>query len=137
MSRRSPQDKKRLSYARDRRDDYGENNKSSRTAIRLNKRFPHRANRHRARQTLHAATGTPDLERADLAENTLGSRRSKVWRKVPDRALGDHVEAILMRRIRTDSNDTTSVPRLASVRAHRSNPSDWTYPGSPLSTGET
>ena len=36
--RSSPQEKKRLSYAKDRRNDYGENDKSSRKNIRRNKR---------------------------------------------------------------------------------------------------
>lgn len=38
--RRSPQEKKALSYARDRRNVYGENDKSSRKNIRRNKRSP-------------------------------------------------------------------------------------------------
>lgn len=33
MKRRSPQEKKRLSYAKDRRNDYGENDKSSRKNV--------------------------------------------------------------------------------------------------------
>ncbi|MCD0452313.1 hypothetical protein LO762_24420 [Actinocorallia sp. API 0066] len=135
MSRRSPQEKKRLSYARDRRNDYAENDKSSRTAVRLNKRFPNRSNRHQARQDLRAATGTRDSETAEIAENTLRSRRPRKWRKVPDRALGDHVETILTRRIRTDPADAASETRLTTVRtrrrAHtrRSAPTEWTYLG--------
>ncbi|UGT42762.1 hypothetical protein LTV02_04940 [Nocardia yamanashiensis] len=43
VRRKSPQEKKSLSYAKDRRNDYGENDKSSRRNIRRNKRFPHRA----------------------------------------------------------------------------------------------
>ena len=42
MARRSPQEKKTLSYAKDRRNDYGENDKSSRKSIRRNKRVPNR-----------------------------------------------------------------------------------------------
>ncbi|GAA2729565.1 hypothetical protein [Actinocorallia aurantiaca] len=119
MSRRSPQEKKRLSYARDRRNAYGENDKSSRSAVRLNKRFPQRSNRHRARQDLRAAIGVLDPEHASLAETVLLSRRPKTWRKVPDRPLGDHLEAGLARRIRVDPSDTVSASRLAGVRARR------------------
>ena len=119
MRRRSPQEKKRLSYARDRRNDYGENDKSSRSAIRLNKRFPHRANRVLVRQDLRAASGILDLDRGSAAESTLLARRSKSWRKIPDSPLGDHVEAALTRRISKEDADTSSGPRLAKVQAQR------------------
>jgi hypothetical protein len=45
MARKSPQVKKALNYAKDRRNDYGENDKSSRKNIRRNKRTPNRADR--------------------------------------------------------------------------------------------
>jgi hypothetical protein len=41
--RRSPQEKKALSYAKDRRNDYGENDKSSRKNIPPNQTGPERA----------------------------------------------------------------------------------------------
>lgn len=119
MSRRSPQEKKRLSHARDRRNAYGENDKSSRSSIRRNKRFPQRSNRHRARQDLHSAIGILDPERASLAEAVLLARRPKTWRKDPDQPLGDHLEAGLTRRIRVDPSDTASASRLADVRTRR------------------
>ncbi|WP_157963506.1 hypothetical protein [Actinocorallia populi] len=119
MRRRSPQEKKRLSYARDRRNDYGENDKSSRSAVRLNKRFPHRANRVLVRQDLRTASGILDPDRGSAAESTLLARRPKSWRKVPDRSLGDHVEAALARRISKEKADTSSRHRLAEVRAQR------------------
>ncbi len=53
--RRSPQEKKRLSYSRDRRNYYGENDKSSRKNIARHKRRRHRAERHSVRQHLAAA----------------------------------------------------------------------------------
>ncbi|MFE2009824.1 hypothetical protein [Streptomyces sp. NPDC059491] len=49
MERRTPQEKKRLSYLKDHRNNYGENDKSSRKSIRRNKRFPNSANRRHAR----------------------------------------------------------------------------------------
>jgi hypothetical protein len=45
MVRRSPQEKKALSYAKDRRNVYGENDKSSRKNIRRNKRIPNKLRR--------------------------------------------------------------------------------------------
>jgi hypothetical protein len=57
VARRSPPEKKALSYAEDRRNDYGENDKSSRKNIRRNKRTPNRADRHRDHQVLSQAVG--------------------------------------------------------------------------------
>src|SRR5580698_10395362 len=79
--RRSPQDKKALSYARDRRNVYGENDKSSRKNIPLARRRVHNANRHADRQQLLEAAGPIDAERAEAAEDRLRSRRPKSWRK--------------------------------------------------------
>lgn len=51
---RSPQDKKRLSYERDRRNTYGENSKSSRKNIPRSKALDIRRKRHGTNQTLHS-----------------------------------------------------------------------------------
>ena len=58
--RRSPQEKKRLSYTKDRRNNYGENDKSSRTSIAHHKRRRHRTERHHAHQQLSTALGPVD-----------------------------------------------------------------------------
>ncbi|WP_194828528.1 hypothetical protein [Nocardia sp. XZ_19_231] len=47
VRRRSPQEKKSLSYAKDRRNGYGENDKSSRKNIPRNKRIRNRVDRRR------------------------------------------------------------------------------------------
>jgi hypothetical protein len=85
--RRSPQEKKALSYARDRRNMYGENDKSSRKNIPLRKRLVNKANRHAVQQQLRQATGTPAAERAERAEDRLRGVRQKTWRKRPDLSL--------------------------------------------------
>ena len=66
--RRSPHEKKALSYEKDRRSIYGENDKSSRKNIPLRKRLVNKANRHAAQQQLHEAEGIVDLDRAALAD---------------------------------------------------------------------
>ncbi len=72
MARRRPQEKKTLSYAKDRRNDYGENDRSSRKSIRRNKRVPNRADRHREHQVLAIATGVRILdETVERAEAKL------------------------------------------------------------------
>ncbi|WUI00861.1 hypothetical protein OHR68_03315 [Spirillospora sp. NBC_00431] len=104
MARRSPQEKKRISYAKDSRNAFAENDKSSRNAVRLNKRFPNRANRHRVQQILLDATGSPDHETANDVDERLARKRPKKWRKEPGLPLGDWVESRLQRRVRLDDN---------------------------------
>ncbi|WBB67745.1 hypothetical protein [Micromonospora sp. WMMD812] len=101
-ARRTPQEKKQLSYAHDRRNTYGENDKGSRTSIRRNKRYPYRANRHHERQVLDDAAGPVDERVADLVEQALYVKRRRRWRKWPDTPLGVHVEATLERRRQRD-----------------------------------
>ncbi|MEU8804329.1 hypothetical protein [Spirillospora sp. NPDC048819] len=120
MRSRSPQEKKQLSYAKDRRNAYAENDKSSRNAVRLNKRFPNRANRHRLNQLLQEAAGRPDIVKAVEVEERLTRRRPKMWRKEPDLALGDWVESRLQRRIRLEDDGRADEQRPARVRRRRS-----------------
>ncbi|MEV6099979.1 hypothetical protein [Nocardia sp. NPDC051981] len=102
VTRKSPQEKKILSYTKDRRNDYGENDKSSRKAIRRNKRLPNRADRRHGRQMMATATGAVEAEVSDQAEIKLRSTRSvwdkRGWRKQPDIPLGEIVIRKLERR---------------------------------------
>ena len=98
MSRRTPQEKKALSYEKDRRNDYGENDKASRKAIPLRKRLVNRANRHDARRLLDAATGQADSERADAAEQSALGKRPKRWKKQADKPLADYLADKARRR---------------------------------------
>ncbi|MFI9812856.1 hypothetical protein [Saccharothrix variisporea] len=98
MVRRTPQEKKRLSYAKDRRNTYGENPQSSRRNITRNRQHAHRANRHAADQALREALGVRDEAVAERAENTLRAARPKRFRKAPDTPLGEVVASKLRRR---------------------------------------
>jgi hypothetical protein len=102
LARRDPQERKALSYARDRRNVFGENDKSSRKNIRRNKRIPNRADRHRERQVLAMAAGPATMEIAEYAEAKLLAKKSmwmtKRWRKCRDAPLADVVEYKLRRR---------------------------------------
>lgn len=91
MARRSPQEKKQLSYARDRRNCYGENDKASRKNLPRKRARVHRANRHQAHADLHSATGPVDAEAAGAAEVRLSGRRPKAFAKRPDCPLGEYV----------------------------------------------
>ena len=90
LRRRSPQDGKALSYAKDRRNSYGENDKSSRKNIPLRKRLSQRAARHPVRQALEAAQGRPDearIEQVDECRDIRAKPNATSFRKWPDRPL--------------------------------------------------
>jgi hypothetical protein len=121
MARRDPQEKKALSYAKDRRNDYGENDKSSRKNIRRNKRIRNRADRHREHQVLSAATGRVVTEAAERAEGRLLAKKSmwmtKRWRKWRDAPLAEIVMYKLRRRARTGMEDPAAVEaRIERIR---------------------
>jgi hypothetical protein len=125
MARRSPQEKKALSYAKDRRNDFGANDKSSRKGIRRNKRIPNRADRHRAHQVLAAGKGVKIVDEAgQQVEMKLLAKTSmwmtKRWRKYRDAPLADVVENRLRRRIRLGMDDpSTAEARIERVRTRR------------------
>lgn len=110
MERKSPQQKKLLSYLKDGRNGYGENDKSSRRNIRRNKRAVNSANRRREHLALAAFAGADSADAADSAEaadepgsdtidRALHRHRPKRWRKSPDLPLGQEVIGILERRV--------------------------------------
>lgn len=96
--KKTPQEKKRLSYAKDRRNVYGENDKASRKNLPRKRARVHRANRHRAHQVLLGATASADLVMADAVEQKLAGQRPHTFRKSPDLALGEYVQWKLTRR---------------------------------------
>ena len=96
---RTPQEKKRLSLQKDRRNTYGENDKASRKAIPRNKALAHRAVRragHEAEQTLARL----EEEQAELVQSTLTTARLQKgdWRKCPDSPLGEVIARQQARR---------------------------------------
>ncbi|MEW2500323.1 hypothetical protein ACQPXB_02070 [Amycolatopsis sp. CA-161197] len=119
MVRKSPQEKKALSYEKDRRNNYGENDKSSRKNIHRNKRTPNRADRRHDRLVTHAAAGPVDLEAAEQADERLGVKKShwftKRWRKFRDAPLADDVVYRLARRARKGM----TTPEAAEERIER------------------
>ncbi|MGW8604468.1 hypothetical protein ACWGLB_36650 [Streptomyces sp. NPDC055893] len=125
MKRKTPQEKKRLSYVKDHRNNYGENDKSSRKNIRRNKRFPNSANRRHAQTALAALLGSPDDVRADAVEERMNGRRPKRWQKFPDAPLGAIVDGALRHRVKMGTAQAESAAaRLRSVRSRF----DWMGP---------
>lgn len=90
MKQRSPQEKKELSYARDGRNAYGENDKASRKAIPRRKRERLRAIRRRMRQQLPKDVLDVSADQVeDMKRSIDGSppKRAQTWRKTPDVSL--------------------------------------------------
>lgn len=113
MRRKTPQEKKRLSYLKDRRDDYGENAKSSRKNLPRSKAFARRANRAHESLTLRAATGRPDETRAEAAEQRLLARRRRMKRKWAGSTLAEYLDRKLDRRAGREDGRAT---RLTEAR---------------------
>jgi hypothetical protein len=89
---KSPQEKKKLSLERDRRNTYGENSKSSRKSIRRGKQLSHMKERRIANEVLGELKGAVEENAADVAEIAarakLKMNRRKSFRKIPDTPLG-------------------------------------------------
>lgn len=88
--RRPPSEKKALSYARDRRNCYGENDKASRRLIPLRKAKDHRSQRRGVAQSIAVLTRLPE-EAAAVVEGDVRQNlaRKGGWRKGPDARLAD------------------------------------------------
>jgi hypothetical protein len=74
----TPQQKKQLSYAKDRRNTYGENSKSSRKNIPLSKALDIRAERRAQESTLAKFTTAKDEDQLDAIENEVRSTKPRV-----------------------------------------------------------
>ena len=98
MRRRTPEEKKLLSYERDRRNTYGESPHGARKAIPANKTFQNRANRHAANQQIDYQGPTPDDDFADNLESQANHKAPHNWRKLPDKPLGEVVAHDLTKR---------------------------------------
>jgi hypothetical protein len=91
VTRRTPQEKKALSYVKDRRNAYGENDKSSRKAIPFRKRWVNKTNRHAYNQVLQLAEGRRDEFVESVVDDRVHGRRRKRWAKWPDESLGERL----------------------------------------------
>lgn len=90
--KRTPQEKKRLSYARDRRNVYGEAPHAARKSIPLRKALRNRANRHYTNRQLRYEVVGFDEELADAIESRIRRKAPHEWEKYPDAPLGEVVE---------------------------------------------
>ena len=97
MARKSPQEKKRLSLRKDRRNTYGENSKASRKAVPRHKKAQRRATRRIEKQVLSAGSH-PEIELGDAVNVRLASHQTWVWKKTPDTPLGEVLDGKLGHR---------------------------------------
>ena len=99
-----PQEKKRLSLALDRRNAYGENDKSSRKNIPKSKAIGHRIERRVVAEVLSHGHISLSQDQATAAENTVKTKtrvkKLKGFIKAADRPLSEDVAHKLARRKR-------------------------------------
>lgn len=87
MKRKTPQQKKAESLAKDRRSTYGNNAKAARKAVPSRKRQRSQAERRLAKQELAGAAA--DENRADAMIDKVTLKRRKAWQKWADEPLGE------------------------------------------------
>ena len=92
MRKRTPQEKKQLSYEHDRRNAYGEHDKGSRKTIPRHKREVVRAYRRATKRPLPKNQPTIDRDAAEAAEQRVLGVRRKAWRKFADVPLREYIE---------------------------------------------
>jgi len=97
--KRTPQDKKRLSYAKDRRNDYGESAKSSRRSIARFKARDIRRERHGKNQALQSVLGAGTEDQQVAAEVAARTVKRRLREKVPDIPLGEYIASQRRKRV--------------------------------------
>jgi hypothetical protein len=112
---KSPQEKKALSYAKDRRNDYGENDKASRRIIPLRKAKAHRSFRKKLSDILQKSLVVKDSESLEIIENEVKSIRKDNWKKYPDGPLGKYVERKLNDRQRHRGQGKTARKKAETI----------------------
>ena len=108
MTRRTPQEKKALSYAKDRRNSYGENDKASRKAIPKRKAEVNRSYRRKIEGAMNEILSTNDPEAMLEIADDASSIRRRDWKKAPDAPLGEVVEKKLKNRELHDGQGKTA-----------------------------
>ena len=98
MRKKTPQEKKRLSYKKDRRNCYGESPHGARKSIPIRKKLRNRANRKYQEQQLTITGLKLDDDLAEQIETRLYQKAPKVWNKVADAPLKKAVKRKQQRR---------------------------------------
>ena len=118
MRERTPQEKKSLSLAKDRRNVYGEAPHGARKSIPLRKKLRNRANRHDQESKLPSEPIQLDADEdeADAIESSMRDKAPQSWSKYPDAPLGDVIAKKQWRRATPKSiRSVQSSPSQASL----------------------
>ena len=102
MRKKTPQEKKRLSYEKDRRNCYGESPHGARKSIPKRKRLRNRANRKYQEQQLAITSLKLNDDLAEQIESRLYQKVPKDWSKVADAPLKKMIEQKRQRRLRLE-----------------------------------
>ena len=97
----TPQEKKVLSYLKDRRNMYGESRSASIKSIRRRKTIVNRINRRIVAQQIKVVDASVSSEEIEVSPQVVTRKR---WRKFADQPLVDYVEDRLHRRQRLGIN---------------------------------
>jgi O6-methylguanine-DNA--protein-cysteine methyltransferase len=98
----TPQQKKKLSLAKDRRNTYGNNDKAARTGVRRRRAVTNRNYRRNVRQAISHTLAEADTP--EEIDNAASKLRRKVWKKTADTPLGEVINRKMERRKRTGQN---------------------------------
>lgn len=121
-SKFTPQEKKILSYRKDRRNMYGESRSRSRFAIAKRRAKRHQTFRHHQKQIIAETIKTnADFDSLLSTEKAL---KIKGWRKVSDESLGEFVSVLLGIRKTSGSNKELKTSGLLK-QAERYSPKPW------------
>ena len=116
MSAKTPQEKKALSYEKDCRNTYGENDKGSRKAIPKRKAEVNRVYRRKVNEVLGQVVELGS-ESAETLESTARNIKRKDWKKASDAPLGNVVQQKLERREDHAGNGKTARKKVAKFLA--------------------
>jgi len=92
MRSKTPQQKKKLSLEKYRRNTYGEPRDASSKSIPLRKKLRNRANRHMQEAQLPSVPVQLDADEADRIESAMRHKPPQAWEKYPDKPLGEVIE---------------------------------------------
>ena len=90
--RRTPQEKKALSYQKDCRNAYGQSDKGSRKIIPIRKRWVNRTYRRTIKHLLATTPDHPDEELNVEMDIKTQNKKRPFWRKFPDTPLGEFIK---------------------------------------------
>lgn len=126
----TPQEKKVLSYAKDRRNTVAEARSKSRKAIAQHKALANRALR-RAEQVVVSGIDT-ELDGSEVVVPRTGR---KSWRKIPDAPLAEYIGRTLSRRAQNGMNDNNVKIALMKRGKRNAKPRKMEFKGT-LQNGE-